>query len=66
MNGAIPPERPRKVDRNREAKNERLTRLGLLRGERGDKPRCIHCGQPFDELLSSAGRYGICQSCVDG
>jgi transposase-like protein len=48
-------------------RDERLVKLGLRKNRDSDqRPRCIHCGQPFDARLSSGGELGICQDCIDG
>lgn len=60
-------ERARASDDRKREREERLVRLGLLKTRDSDpRPRCIHCGQPFDQAMSSGGPYGICQQCVDG
>lgn len=43
--------------------NERLQRLGLRPGP-DTRPRCVHCDQPFDEHLASAGEFGLCDACL--
>jgi hypothetical protein len=45
-------------------RDERLAALGLLR-HNDQRPRCVHCGQPFAGYESTGGEFGICQECID-
>lgn len=44
-------------------RDERLQRLGLRPGP-DSRPRCIHCGRPFDILMASAAEHGLCDDCL--
>lgn len=49
-----------------DAKNEqeeRLRRLGLRPGP-DTRPRCVHCGLPFNITSASAGEFGLCDDCL--
>lgn len=54
----------RRIDFDRKrGQGKQLAGLGLR-----DNPQscCTHCGQPFDQFMSSGGQFGICQRCIDG
>lgn len=44
-------------------RDQRLQQLGLRPGP-DSRPRCIHCGRPFDQHLAAAGEHGLCDDCL--